>query len=109
MLEGFVQINGNFIRKNEIISLVIEKNEVYDDDPDFISSDNLRPADLFIIINKADEYCIPDDDIDSWFTFIKSWFNITDYNEVTSKSVELCRLAKSRGRKDINEDLNINY
>lgn len=63
MVEDFVQINSKFIRKDIIRSLDIEKNEVYDDDLDFISNDGKRTADLFIIINGTDEYCILDDDV----------------------------------------------
>lgn len=99
-VNDFVQINGMFIRKDTINTLVIEKNEVFDDDIDYISDDGKRPSDMFIIINNEYEYCIPDDDIDAWFTFIKTWFNVSNYNEVRKISGDICRHAKSRGIKE---------
>ena len=100
MIDEFVQINGMFIRKDTIKSLVIEMNEVYDDDIDYISANSMRPADMFIIINDEYEYCIPDDNTDAWFDFIKTWFNVSDYDEVRKLSGRLCRTAKSRGIKE---------
>ena len=100
MIEDFVQINGMFIRKDTIKSLAVEKNEVYDDDIDYLSSDGKRAADLFIIINNEYEYCIPDEDITAWFEFIRSWYNVSDYGEVIKLSKNLCLTAKSRGIKE---------
>ena len=97
-MENFVQINSTFIRKDSISTIEIEKNEVYDDDIDYISDDGKRPADIFVIINNV-EYCIPDEDIDSWFTFIKTLYNESDYDTVRKISGNLCRSAKSRGIK----------
>lgn len=93
-MSEFVRIGSAFINKDTIKSLVIERNCVQEEND--IGLLDLRTSDLFIIVNTnegTNEFFIEDDDLHTWFEFIKTWYNTDDPMKY---SATLCQSAKIR-------------
>lgn len=93
-MSEFVRIGSAFINKDTIKSLVIEHNCVQEENRYGIIE--LRASDIFIIVTTnegTNEYFIDDDDINSWFEFIKTWYNTDDPMEYSGS---LLRSSKIR-------------
>lgn len=96
-MNEFVRIGSAFINKDIIKSLIIERNCVQEEnDYGFIE---LRTSDIYVIVTTdegANEYFIDDDDLESWFEFVKTWYNTDD---PVSLGGSLLRSAKIRNVK----------